>query len=233
MQVSEGRLAMTDIERLGQRIQDKLAVSEERLRLRQGHVQEVMRAADEAQAAYTTTADRLMESVVRPRVAEVKSRLDAVATAEQSGTRHGCCLRLAHTPRFPATARLEVAITRDGDARTLSVQYRLQILPAFFPFAGADDLAFPANQVDPERVATWLDDKLVDFVETYLRLEIEPDYQAEGRVIDPVCGMNVNRADAPASAEHAGKTYYFCVRECRDRFLADPDRYVPRRNEAS
>ncbi len=41
---------------------------------------------------------------------------------------------------------------------------------------------------------------------------------------DPVCGMQVDR-DAGATARHAGRTHYFCGEQCRQAFLADPDRY--------
>ena len=44
-------------------------------------------------------------------------------------------------------------------------------------------------------------------------------------VKDPVCGMNVDLAKAPAF-EHAGTTWYFCCNGCRDRFAADPAKYL-------
>ncbi len=224
---------MASTQDLERRIQDALAVSNERRQLRQNHAQELMRAAEKAQAAYTAAADRLIEDVIRPRMMALNAQLDAAAAAEQDCRRHACTLNLAHTPRFPATVRLEVGVTRDADARNLIVQYQLRISPIFFPFEGDAELSFPIEQVDQERAASWLDDKLVGFVETYLRLEIEPAYQDENRVADPVCGMSVNKANAPAHAEFEGKMYYFCVAECRDRFLADPGRYVPRRKEAA
>jgi P-type Cu+ transporter len=44
---------------------------------------------------------------------------------------------------------------------------------------------------------------------------------------DPVCGMDVVRGQAEGgSADHAGKTYWFCSRGCREKFIADPPRYV-------
>ncbi len=43
---------------------------------------------------------------------------------------------------------------------------------------------------------------------------------------DPVCGMEVSEDEAPFSAEYKGKTYPFCSKSCRDRFLQDPERYV-------
>ena len=43
---------------------------------------------------------------------------------------------------------------------------------------------------------------------------------------DPVCGMSVC-ADAEFRTEHAGREYLFCSRDCRDRFQANPERYLP------
>ncbi len=45
-------------------------------------------------------------------------------------------------------------------------------------------------------------------------------------VRDPVCGMNVDPATTLHRAEHAGHRYYFCSAKCRDRFIAEPARYL-------
>jgi hypothetical protein len=47
----------------------------------------------------------------------------------------------------------------------------------------------------------------------------------EGYALDLVCGMQVETANAPASALRAGKRFYFCSDRCRMRFEADPERY--------
>jgi len=47
-----------------------------------------------------------------------------------------------------------------------------------------------------------------------------------GYAIDPVCGMQVRSADAPATAVHEGITHYFCADRCRERFIADPGRFL-------
>ena len=36
---------------------------------------------------------------------------------------------------------------------------------------------------------------------------------------DPVCGMLIDPAEAPASLEQDGGTLYFCSRGCRDQYL--------------
>src|SRR5207248_306561 len=45
-------------------------------------------------------------------------------------------------------------------------------------------------------------------------------------VTDPVCGMTVDPATAPASLVHEGRTYHFCCPSCAARFQADPGRYL-------
>ena len=43
---------------------------------------------------------------------------------------------------------------------------------------------------------------------------------------DPVCGMTVDPATAEHKSEHEGQTYWFCGRRCRERFEAEPARYL-------
>jgi Cu+-exporting ATPase len=47
-------------------------------------------------------------------------------------------------------------------------------------------------------------------------------------VTDPVCGMRIDADDAVASAEHDGRTFYFCSQTCHDVFIATPDAFVSR-----
>lgn len=48
------------------------------------------------------------------------------------------------------------------------------------------------------------------------------------KVIDPVCGMEVDPATAEDQAVHEGKTYHFCCDGCRALFEADPAKYAAR-----
>ena len=47
-----------------------------------------------------------------------------------------------------------------------------------------------------------------------------------GYAIDPVCGMQVQTATAPARTEHGGHGYHFCSDRCRERFVRDPERFT-------
>jgi len=48
----------------------------------------------------------------------------------------------------------------------------------------------------------------------------------EERVVDPVCGMTVDPASAAGSLDHAGRRFFFCSPGCREKFRAEPRRYL-------
>jgi Cu+-exporting ATPase len=63
-----------------------------------------------------------------------------------------------------------------------------------------------------------------------------PPAPAPAEVVDPVCGMTIDPADAVGQVRHRGQTYYFCNRSCVERFQADPDSFLnpePRDAEVS
>jgi Cu+-exporting ATPase len=51
-------------------------------------------------------------------------------------------------------------------------------------------------------------------------------------VKDPVCGMSVDPSTSTHHAVHQGKDHHFCSKGCRDKFVADPEKYLkPREPE--
>ena len=49
---------------------------------------------------------------------------------------------------------------------------------------------------------------------------------ADAKAIDPVCGMSVTIATAKHAHVHDGTTYYFCNPRCKEKFAAEPQRYL-------
>lgn len=43
---------------------------------------------------------------------------------------------------------------------------------------------------------------------------------------DPVCGMQLTEAAAPATSDYKGKTYYFCSPACKAVFDKNPEKYA-------
>jgi uncharacterized membrane protein YraQ (UPF0718 family)/YHS domain-containing protein len=54
-----------------------------------------------------------------------------------------------------------------------------------------------------------------------------------GYALDPVCGMQVVMANAPASVLHEGRRFYFCSDRCAERYSSDPERYSDGQLETS
>jgi YHS domain-containing protein len=218
---------MSDLNQLAQRIKEKLAGADQRKQIEQNHLQLRMSEYEQRHERYTGIADKLVQDVIRPRLKKLAEHFDNAEFPEHDPpARHSvvCCFQ--HTPRFPATAKLELSVSRDGQCETLLVRYDLEILPVFFQFEGHDQLSVPLNRVVDAQVAAWVEEKVLQFVDTYLRLEAVDQYQTENLVIDPVCGMRINKTYAAAEMTYQGQTYYFCIPDCKDRFAADPSAYL-------
>jgi len=50
--------------------------------------------------------------------------------------------------------------------------------------------------------------------------------QGTGKHKDPVCGMMVAPEKAAAKVEHTDKTYYFCSKNCAERFSHEPEKFL-------
>jgi uncharacterized protein len=61
---------------------------------------------------------------------------------------------------------------------------------------------------------------------TYRRSRHSMDEDVAPYAKDVVCGMQVEKAHAPARTSHGGKTFYFCSDHCREAFVANPDRHL-------
>jgi Cu+-exporting ATPase len=59
------------------------------------------------------------------------------------------------------------------------------------------------------------------------------DASAAHTVKDPVCGMDVDPHTTKHRTQHAGRTYYFCSARCRERFIAEPTKYLTPEKQAA
>lgn len=50
--------------------------------------------------------------------------------------------------------------------------------------------------------------------------------QAADKAVDPICGMTVVKANAKATFDYKGTTYYFCSVGCKEAFAKEPDKYL-------
>ncbi len=70
------------------------------------------------------------------------------------------------------------------------------------------------------------DPRIKDVADRVLWLEDGQFKNMIEMAVDPVCGMSVDKEEAPARAEHEGQVFYFCARGCRDEFVARPEKFL-------
>lgn len=139
---------------------------------------------------------------------------------------YGAVCRFRHTTRFPATVELRISCAHDDRVEQILCSYDLELLPVFIKFEKHDQIASPLETLERSVLRTWLDDKIVKFLETYLQLEFIDQYQRENHVTDPVSQARLNRAFAVAETTYKGQTYCFLSEQNRALFEAAPERYV-------
>ncbi|HEX5579760.1 MAG TPA: XdhC family protein, partial [Candidatus Limnocylindria bacterium] len=103
-------------------------------------------------------------------------------------------------------------------------QMREVLLDRGVPASALDTIRNPAG-VDigartPEEIALSILAEIVERRRAALATEKDEEKPSEATAIDPICGMTVEIASARHTAEHEGRTWYFCCGGCRERFLA-------------
>jgi hypothetical protein len=114
--------------------------------------------------------------------------------------------------------RLKFSASTDRDVRKVILGYDLEIIPIFMHYEPHAELEFPLGAVDKAAAAQWIDDRIVDFVRTYLALGENDAYLKEHMVEDPVAGVRFPDFAAGASLEWQGKKFYFIGEETLREF---------------
>jgi YHS domain-containing protein len=202
---------------LAERIRDKLEQHQRELADKQQLLDNEMKEMLEEQERYVIAAKHQIESVVKPRMEELVRHFDNVEVEVITGdTVCMCVCEFAHIPRFPASVRFGIALSSSEEGR-LTARYDLSIFPILMNYTRNAEESFLLEDND-DSLATWVDDRILDFVDTYLRLETHPLYQKDNLVTDPVCGMRISAIAAKCSIEWPGRTIYFCSEVCKEAF---------------
>ncbi|MDF3051992.1 MAG: hypothetical protein K0S19_97 [Geminicoccaceae bacterium] len=117
-----------------------------------------------------------------------------------------------------ARIRLRLSAATDHDVRKLILNYNLEILPVLMQFDSHQQAEWPIDAIDQQAIADWVDDRIVDFVKTYLSLHENEYYLQDDMVEDPIAEVRFPRFAAAANVEWNGKTYYFIGEETRRAF---------------
>jgi len=108
-----------------------------------------------------------------------------------------------------ASIDLRFAVAPDSDVRNVVFTYDLDVLPILMKFDSHDTIEFPLDSIDKTALGKWFDDRIIEFVKTYLSLH-ETQYYLKGHLVEaPIAKVQFPKYAAGATCEHRGKTLYF------------------------
>lgn len=175
-------------------------------------------------AEFTQLATRFLSGIIHPRVVALKE-LFANAAMDSDAQNGGCGVWFEYCDRFPASARLEFTIEHDDLIEHVILRYELRVQPVFLKYEPHDKLLLTMKTVNEDRIIAWIEQKLLDFLDDYLRLDCGKESLENDFATDPVCGMRVTN-DVAMKESYRGHSYSFCSDDCRERFVKEPSRYV-------
>jgi YHS domain-containing protein len=209
---------MERVDRLAERISNRFEQQRHDLVDKQHQLDSRMKEMLEQRERLAAIAKSQIESLVLPRMEELARHFDnAKVTVLNLDASSSCICEFAHIPSYPAIVKLGFSLL-PGDNESLTARYDLSILPELMKYNRNVEEIFPLDG-DEEALAGWVEDRILDFIDTYLRLETHPLYQKNNTVLDIVCGMYIPVASATSSVEQKGRTFYFCSEHCKEVFL--------------
>lgn len=165
---------------------------------------------------FAAVCERLQD-VWRPRLEafaqKLKSKVEVVPDVSKS--RRSAAIKFRSRL---ATFNLTLSALTDMDVRNLVLDYTLDILPILMKFEKNRQLELPLDNVDPEVVGKWIDDRLVEAVQVYLQLHQNAYYLKGHLVEDPVTKVEFPEYAAAATLDWKGSKVYFISEEARDAF---------------
>jgi YHS domain-containing protein len=172
---------------------------------------------------FEEAATSLLPAVIQPRLAALAEQFPS-ARLLTNGHRSWCWF--ASSDRFPITAKIEFTLEHDESLEHLFVRYDACLMPVFVRFQPHDKLTVPLDRIETQQIAAWIEERIFEFLQTYLGHDRGGDDLDEDLLTDPVCGMRLRRSDVRGQAEYRGHAYAFCSTECKEKFEAQPQDFV-------
>lgn len=184
-----------------------------------------MSGLDPRRKRFVEVARHLLTNVIEPRMAVVAEPF-ANAQSDRRAREDRSIWWFEYCERYPVTARLEIGIGHNETIEQVQLRYDLDLMPTFFKYDAHDRFVVPLDPADDAAAVDWVEQKLLEFLGTYLTIDRgRGDFDDES-VTDPVCGMRIRRSAAAAISHFKGHPYYFCSPDCRGRFDIAPEHFV-------
>lgn len=217
-------MAKGDLVDFAKRVEERLFRTTREPHWEPGEVDRYMSDVEVRRQRFDELADSLNDTVIQPRLETVASYFpNATPTNEPVGR---CACWFGYSERFPASTKVAFAVEHDVRFEKLAVCYEASMMPVFIKLNEHDRLSLMLGDVSEDLVADWVEDRLSEFLDDYLRIDRGGEGFEDEAATDPVCGMRISRSSAAASDAYLGHPYYFCSTTCQERFSLEPKSYV-------
>ena len=207
---------MSDVSKLMGRIDAEFAAAEKSIKAFQQEQVAAHQGRERRMETFQKVCDQLRE-VWKPRLEALAKRFGERVSVKPKVTAAERAAEFAFTSPL-AEILLKFSATTDYEVHNLVLNYDLHVLPILMKFEPHANAEFALDKVDPEAVGRWFDDRIVDFVKTYLALH-QNEYYLKGKTVtDPISGTQFPKYAAADKVEHQGQTYYFIGTETRREF---------------
>lgn len=207
---------MTDISTLAGRIDAEFSAVEEKIKQRQAYQVEEHKGRQERLDQLGQVFDE-MRAIWQPRLEllakKFGDRVEVKPTVTPSKREADFEFQSKR-----GRVRLKFSASTDRDVRKVVLGYDLEIIPIFMKYEPHAELELPLEAVDQAAAAKWIDDRIVDFVRTYLSMGENEIYMRDRMVEDPVAHVRFPDFAAGASLEWQGQRFYFIGEETRREF---------------
>jgi YHS domain-containing protein len=220
---------MANLDTLVNRIDSMLGAERERIEQLQRRQAMDYRERQQRLERYEQVMRRLT-TVLTPRLRTLAERFDGSVDVKPARRGHTREMRFEFHSELARIA-LCFAASPDSDARHVLFEYDLDIVPALMKYDAHQELRQSVEGIDDDVVVDWFDERICDFVATYLSTFHNSYYRRGHEVEDPVAGVVFPRSFAAATLERQGLTYFFISLETRDEFVRKhPEAAAPQRN---
>src|SRR5262245_58052868 len=159
---------MPDINHLASRIDAEFSAVEEKVKKYQAEQAEAHQQRQQRLEQLGKVFDQLRD-IWRPRLELLVKKFEGRVQAAPRITPSTREATLDFQSRL-ARVRLKFSAFTDRDIEKVILSYNLEIIPVLLRFKDHDEVEFPMDKVDQEAVARWIDDRIVDFVQTYFSM---------------------------------------------------------------
>jgi len=190
-----------------------------RVKAFQSEAEDAHRGARERFQEFLPIADRIT-AMAREKLERLRERLafEVRPSHTQTDRFYARSVTLEVKSELAGMIKLGFRLGHDRDVTRVMLDYQLEIVPVFFRFIPHEHLDMPLEAYDEAAVSRWLDDRIVDFANAYLEMNLTKQYQESMLVSDTVAGITFPKNFAASTLEHGGTTYYFVSGESRQEF---------------